>query len=125
LDGLDVLLGRCGVPAPGEPAADTAPLVAGLVRADVLYRVQPRLVAVVTGSPDRVAGVRVHRGGVRDPRPARLLVGVPVLQDPPALRAQARLAVHAGAVTGRAAAALPVAQGGLPPPAFHRGLGED
>src|SRR5439155_193512 len=56
---------------------------------------------------------------------ARLLERVPVLEDAPALRAQALAAVHAGAVTGRAAAALPVALGGLPPPAFHRGLRED
>src|SRR5262249_23792709 len=74
--------------------------------------------------PDRVRGVRVHRGGGRDPRPAAFLVGVPVLQDAPALRAQPRLAVDPGTVAGRAAAALPVAQRGLPPPAFHRGLGE-
>src|SRR5262249_11828321 len=124
LDRTDVVLGRGRAPAPGEPAADATPCVAGPVRPHMVHRVQPRLVAVEARPPDRVGGVCVHRGGGGDARPAALFVGVPVLQDAPALRAQARLAVHPGTVAGRAAVALPVAERGLPPPAFHRGLGE-
>ncbi len=125
LDLGDVLVGLRAEPAPGVPAPDAAPHVPGLVGADVRHRVEPGLVAVVARPPDRVRGVRVHRRGRRDRRPAGLLVRVPVLQDAPALRAQAGHAVHAQAVAGRAAGGVPVAQLGLPPPAFHGGLGED
>src|SRR5262249_34429916 len=112
------VVGPGRAPAPSEPAAGATPCVAGPARPRLRRRVQPRRVAVEARPPDRVGGVRVHRGGGGDARPAALFVGVPVLQDAPALRAQARLAVHPGTVAGRAAVALPVAERGLPPPAF-------
>src|SRR5262245_38291771 len=114
-----------GVPAPGEPAPETAPGVTRAIGAAPINGVKPGLVAAVAGAPDRVGGIGVHGGGLLDPRPARLLIRVPVLQDAPALRAQAWPAVDARPVAGRAAAACPVALGGLPPPALDRGLCED
>src|SRR5207249_2402503 len=59
-----------------------------------------------------------------DARPSRLLVRVPVLQDAEALRALARLTVHAEPPAGCAAGGVagPVAERVLPPPALDRRL---
>src|SRR5260370_21179713 len=120
----DGLVGRRGMPAPGEPAPDAAPRVAGPVHAPGLPGVQPGLVPVIAGPPDGVGGVGVHRGRLGDPRPAGPLERVPVLQDAVTLRA---LAVRTEAVARRAGAGVgaPVTQGGLVPPALHGGLGAD
>src|SRR3954469_2361945 len=68
---LDVVLGRRRVPAPGEPRADAAPQVAGLVRAAALDRVEPLLPAVVVRAQDRRVVVGVERGrAAREPRAA-------------------------------------------------------
>src|SRR5262249_29772094 len=107
------------------PAPDAAPDVPGLVGADVGHGVEPGLIAVVAGPPDRVRGIRVHRRGRRDGGPAGRLEGVAVLQDSPALWGQARRGVDTRTVAGRTTAGLPVAQGCLPPPAFHGGLSEN
>src|SRR5262249_24866442 len=62
----------------------------------------------------------VHRCGAGDAWPRRVLEGVAVLQDAEALRALARPAVGAKAMSGRARARVrvPVAHAVLPPPAF-------
>src|SRR5207302_10646123 len=120
-------LGRRGVPAAGEPAADAAPGVSARVLAPAVHFVEPELVALVAGAPDRVGGVGVHRRRVPDPRPARLLERIPVLQDAPALRTPARPTVGAEAVARRAGRAVraPVPHGGLVPVALLDGLGGD
>src|SRR5260370_16612092 len=75
----DVLLGRRGVPAPGEPAPHAAPHVAGPVRAAVRHAVQPGLVPVVAGPPDGVGGVSVPPAGLPHPPPPRPPHRAPVL----------------------------------------------
>src|SRR6266567_415389 len=121
----DVPHGGRRAPAAGEPAPHAAPRVALVIPAAPVDGVQPGLVPVEAGTPDGVRGVGVHGGGAADPRPARLLIRVPVLQDAVALRALA-LGIEP-AMAGRAGAWVrpEVALGGLAPPAFHRGLGED
>src|SRR5690348_4555727 len=81
LDPGDVLLGPGVMPPPGEPAADAAPGVALDVPLRFGDGVQPGFVAVEAGPPDRVGGVRVHRGGPDRGRERALLERVAVLQD--------------------------------------------
>src|SRR5205807_10536315 len=113
----DVPLRLGGVPAAGEPAAHATPGITSRVLAAALELVQPHLVTLVGGAPDGVCRVRVHGGRGPDSRPARLLEGIAVLDDAPALRAQAWPAVRAEAVPGRARAPVrpPFALVGLPP----------
>src|SRR5262250_526892 len=109
---VGVLLAGRHVPPPAEPAPDAAPRVAGRVRLAVLDGVEPALVPLEADPPDRVREIGVERGRAGDARPRGLLVRVPVLEDPEALRALAGLAVGARAPAGCAAGGIagPVAE---------------
>src|SRR5580692_9302441 len=123
---VDVAHRGSGTPAAGEPPADAAPGVPGLVLSAARHGVQPRLVAVKAGPPDPVRGVRVHRGRVDHAGPAAVLVRIAILQDPVTLRALTGLAVLAELVPGRTVGGVgaPVPLGVLLPPALHRCLRE-
>src|SRR5262250_727349 len=57
-----ILIAAGDMPAAAEPAADAAPGVARSVSGPPIDAVQPRLIALEAGAPDRVGGVGVHGG---------------------------------------------------------------
>src|SRR5579872_1803025 len=94
-------IGRRGVPATGIPSAHATPLVAGCVRLAVRHIVEPPLVTLKAGTPNRVGSVSVKSSRLGDSGPRCLLVWPAVLQDTPALRALARGSIDTKSVPGR------------------------
>src|SRR5262249_26632092 len=122
-----VLVGRCGMPASAEPSSNAAPRVTRAVLAAPPHVVEPSLPTLEADAPDRVGGIRVHRGGRGDSWPGAALVRIAVLHEAEALRAQPWFAVRAEAMARRASARIrsPVAQAGLAPPALLCSLSID